>query len=189
MGERPASHEASVARVGDNLQRVPLLYVEDDEAVARAVSRVLSRDVEVVHARTVDEAKAVLASAPGPWCCVADLHLGAGAPLGGLEVLRAARDLDPLAPLAVLTGHDEDASRVAAADLSAVYIVKGAPGAPAGRAGAGKGAGKGAEAGAEVPSRLADGLGHFAQAAARFMRARPASRPLPPSTGGPATRS
>lgn len=160
---------------------MPLLYVEDDEAVARAVSRVLSRDVEVVHARSVDEAKAVLASAPGPWCCVADLHLGASAPQGGLEVLRAARDLDPLAPLAVLTGHDEDASRVAAADLSAVYIVKGAPGAQGERAGAGEGA--------EVSARLADGLGHFAQAAARFMRARPASRPLPRSTGGPATRS
>ena len=39
---------------------MPLLYVEDDVAVARSVGRVLARDVDVVVAHSVDEAKRLL---------------------------------------------------------------------------------------------------------------------------------
>jgi len=141
---------------------MPLLYVEDDVAVARSVGRVLARDVDVVVAHSVDEAKRLLDASPGPWCCMADLDLGPRAPRGGLDVLRIVRARDPLAPLAVLTGHDEAEARAAAAELSAIYIVKGSSDAAGGRA------------------RFEDGLHHFGQVAARWIRVHPPSRPLKP---------
>lgn len=137
---------------------MPLLYVEDDLTVARSVGRVLARDVDVVVAHSVDEAKRLLESSAEPWCCLADLDLGPQAPRGGLDVLRLVRARDPLAPLAVLTGHDEASAREAAAELSAVYIVK-------------------ASADAAFGARFEDGLHHFGQVAARWIRVHPPSRP------------
>ena len=59
-------------------------------------------------------------------------------------------------------GHDEAEARAAAAELSAIYIVKGSSDAAGGRA------------------RFEDGLHHFGQVAARWIRVHPPSRPLKP---------
>ncbi|MCA9589248.1 MAG: response regulator transcription factor [Myxococcales bacterium] len=106
-----------------------ILIVEDDELLGRALARALARltrDAEIVVARTVEEALAQL-EARRDWSgFLLDVHLGRGERTG-LDVLARARSLYPDAPALVLTGSQDSSVIHRVASLDAGYVVKPLP--------------------------------------------------------------
>lgn len=100
--------------------RPSYLIIEDNDAYARRLKRVLRKwgNATVVH--SVRDAK--LAIAARSWAALLiDIGLPDGSGLDVLEVLRALR---PTTPALVLTGHREPAAINRACELGASYAVK-----------------------------------------------------------------
>jgi len=85
-----------------------VFLVDDDEAVRKALRRVLAASgFQVkVFANGVDFLDAVAAQRPD--CLVIDLHMPG---LTGLDVLRQLMHLEPRVPAIVITAHDEPDTR------------------------------------------------------------------------------
>ena len=97
------------------------LVVEDDDAVARALTRIVRSYGEVTLATTAGDARRLLEGA-GPWrAFVLDVGLPDGS---GLDLLADVRQAFPSTPALVLTGRTEAATINAAFDLDAHYAVK-----------------------------------------------------------------
>jgi diguanylate cyclase (GGDEF)-like protein len=79
-----------------------ILCIDDEVEIARALTRVLSRDFDVVTAATVAEAKSKLS--PDLAVVLSDLRLPDGS---GFDVLAKAQDICPEAVRAILTAHIE----------------------------------------------------------------------------------
>ena len=100
---------------GDSRKKV--LLVEDDASVVASLQLVLKADYEVHSACTISSGVNLFESLQ-PSLVVLDLRLADG---DGLEVLRAIRRLDPVAPVIVLTGYAsmktaEESLRLGASD-------------------------------------------------------------------------
>ncbi|MCW3040661.1 MAG: serine/threonine protein phosphatase [Solirubrobacterales bacterium] len=104
---------------------IRLLLVEDDDGDAFLVTELLDdagTEVEVVRARTVAEALAVLVRGPEPDCILLDLGLPDAA---GLDALTAIREAARSIALVVLTGDVDRARGLAAVAAGAQdYLVK-----------------------------------------------------------------
>jgi DNA-binding response OmpR family regulator len=97
------------------------LVVEDDDAVARALTRIIRSYGEVALATTAGDARRLLEQAV-PWrAFVLDVGLPDGS---GLDLLADMRDAFPSTPALVLTGRTEACAINAAFDLDAHYAVK-----------------------------------------------------------------
>jgi DNA-binding response OmpR family regulator len=97
------------------------LVVEDDDAVARALTRIVRFYGEVALATTAGDARRLLEQA-GPWkAFVLDVGLPDGS---GLDLLADVREAFPSTPALVLTGRTEASAINAAFDLDAHYAVK-----------------------------------------------------------------
>ena len=97
----------------------PFLVVEDDNDVARAIARFLSRYGEVVIATTFDEG--ILAAARVWIGMIIDVGLPGGS---GLDVLKRARVMNPTAYAMLLTGNGDEAVYTASVKLRAQYVPK-----------------------------------------------------------------
>jgi ActR/RegA family two-component response regulator len=97
------------------------LVVEDDDAIGRALTRIVRAYGEVALATTASDARKLLREA-GPWrAFVLDVGLPDGS---GLELLADVRGAFPSTPALVLTGKTEASTINAAFDLDAHYAVK-----------------------------------------------------------------
>jgi DNA-binding response OmpR family regulator len=97
------------------------LVVEDDDAIGRALTRIVRPYGEVALATTASDARRLLEQA-GPWQA---FLLDVGLPDGsGLELLADVRGAFPSTPALVLTGRTEASTINAAFDLDAHYAVK-----------------------------------------------------------------
>lgn len=106
-----------------------VLLVEDDDGDALLVEILLEEafpeGFSVIRARSVDEARRLLADGPGPRgrCALIDLGLPDAQGLDALQAIRAAA---PFEPVVVLTGLDDLAQGVRAVASGAQdYLVKG----------------------------------------------------------------
>ena len=99
-----------------------ILLVEDDEMLARSISRILEGSgYDVVHARDGEAAIDSVRSRSFD-AVLSDLNLPGA---GGVEVLTAARAADPGLPLMLMTGDPTEAAEEAAIDLGVIgYLIK-----------------------------------------------------------------
>ena len=101
----------------------PVILVVDDEInICRAVERILAKvGIRVRSALNGEEALALLASEPFD-AVLTDLKMSR---LGGMEVLRRAKELHPGIPVIVMTGFASVSSAVEVMKLGAVdYLPK-----------------------------------------------------------------
>ena len=86
--------------------------VDDDASVRRALTRLLqSADLRVLtYASATEFLDAGLSSAPD--CAILDIHLGG---MNGLELLSRLRELGHNLPVLIMTAHDDEQAREAAA--------------------------------------------------------------------------
>jgi serine phosphatase RsbU (regulator of sigma subunit) len=113
--------------VTGGVQRIVL--VEDDDGDALLVESLIDEtflgSCDIVRARTLAEAKALLANQPASlsWCALVDLGLPDA---HGLEALEVLRRVAPNDPLVVMTGRADDALGLQAVAVGAQdYLVKG----------------------------------------------------------------
>ncbi len=92
------------------LRKVAILFVEDDEEVAKAMARVL-KAFQVGRAHTFEEA--VEQMSPKIEVVISDYHLGAKR--NGCDVLEEARKRLPGVPRILMTGEGGDEAEVAQA--------------------------------------------------------------------------
>jgi len=97
------------------------LVVEDDDALGRALGRIVRTYGHMTLATSATDARRLL-SRPSTWrAFVLDVGLPDGS---GLDLLADARATFPSTPALVLTGRTEASSINAAYDLNADYVVK-----------------------------------------------------------------
>lgn len=99
-----------------------IAVVDDEEAVRRALSRLLQ--ASGLRARAYESAEDFLAHwrSDPPTCVVVDLHMPG---LNGLELMRCLQHLDARLAFVVITAHDEPAMRALCLDAGAVdYLCK-----------------------------------------------------------------
>ncbi len=119
-GERPVRSDPAGAADGP----VPVLLVEDEEAVARTVRRMLEvAGYSVTPTSDGHEALAVLRTRPGSMhAVVLDLTMPG---LGGADTYRDLRLLDPLLPVLVTSGYaDGDDMLAIDDDVHAAFLAK-----------------------------------------------------------------
>ena len=97
------------------------LVVDDDEAVARAIVRMLRPHGQAVAAHSVSEANVALDGSDDWSALVLDVRLPDGT---GFDVLVRAKAMNPTIPALVVTGFNDEASVNRAYDLGAQYIFK-----------------------------------------------------------------
>ncbi len=101
------------------------LIVEDSEPTARALASLVKPVIdEIVIATSLERGLHVLASRRKLHAVFADIHLGAAAPRGGLEILEVARRHDELCVLAAASGVDDDATHNAVARFNGTFLKK-----------------------------------------------------------------
>jgi CheY-like chemotaxis protein len=97
------------------------LVVEDDDAFARSLVRLLAPWGNTTRVATVSDAMAALAPHPDRTALFVDVQLPDGS---GLDVLDRFRRAYPSVPALVITGHSESSVINRARDLGADYVVK-----------------------------------------------------------------
>ena len=121
VADVPAPAPGSQAGSAD---AVPVLLVEDEEAVARTVRRMLEvAGYSVTLASTGDEALSVLRARPeSVWALVLDLAMPG---LSGADTYRELRRLDPLLPVLVTSGYaDGDDTVPLVGDPHGAFLAK-----------------------------------------------------------------
>lgn len=99
----------------------PVLLVEDDPSVARAVSRLLGTQVAIRVAHSVGEASRFLESARDLSAAVLDYQLPDGTSLELIDLIRARR---PWMPVLVFTGSDNPRLPNAVQERGAMFANK-----------------------------------------------------------------
>ncbi|MFI5297129.1 MAG: response regulator [Polyangiales bacterium] len=102
----------------------PLLIVDDDPLVLRALHREFRRYAEILEASTVTQALVLLAATPRWRGAIVDYRLPDG---NGVAVLAAFRCVAATAPVLMLSGFHEPDVINAASQHGACYAVKPAP--------------------------------------------------------------
>jgi CheY-like chemotaxis protein len=114
-----------------NLQRMPLLLVEDDESLRRFVARHLrGAGYEVAEAASAEEAVAVLAAGLRPGAVLLDLNLPGDT---GWDLLRGSAIADAGSPPVVITSATTLSPKRLAEFHVAGYLPKAVPARDAGR--------------------------------------------------------
>jgi two-component system response regulator RegA len=107
----------------DNSPQIPILLVEDDDALRERLSRAIrKRGFDVIEACGVGDALAKMEDAADLRHAIVDLSLQDGS---GLDVISALRRRTPDARLLILTGYGDIPTAVAAVQLGAIdYLAK-----------------------------------------------------------------
>lgn len=106
------------------MEKIPcaIAVVDDEEAVRRALLRLLN--ASGLRARAYESAEDFLANwrSDPPGCVVLDLHMPG---LNGLELMQCLQRLDARLAFVVITAHDEPAMRARCLDAGAsAYLCK-----------------------------------------------------------------
>ncbi len=118
----PGPASAGAAETGDDLRGVRVLVLDDDHAILDAMQRLLSRwGLDVVLARSVDDALRSAAQAPAPQILLVDYRL-AGKVTGIEAVSRLREALAAPVPAVLLTG-DTAPDRLRQAEQSAIPLL------------------------------------------------------------------
>lgn len=102
------------------MEQHSVLVVDDDDVLRATLSRALVRRGHLVRSAESAEAAIALAMVESPELAVIDLRMPG---MGGLELLKALKDIDPATKVVVLTGYGSIATTVEAMRYGATHYV------------------------------------------------------------------